>query len=91
MKRMDMQDENKTRAMFGIVEQWQQSGKSQNQFCAENGIRLHTLGYWVKRYRQSQAGHEGFASVSIGGEAERNPATPRIEVELPGGLVVRIY
>lgn len=86
-----MQDENKTRAMFGIVEQWQQSGKSQNQFCTENGIRLHTLGYWVRKYRQLQMGHEGFASVSIGGETERIHTTPRIEVELPGGLVVRVY
>jgi len=86
-----MQDENKTRAMFDIVEQWQQSGKSQNQFSIENGIRLHTLMYWVKKYRQLQTGHEGFATVSIDGEPERSPAIPRIEVELPGGLVVRVY
>jgi transposase-like protein len=77
--------------MFGIVEQWQQSGKSQNQYCIENGIRLHTLMYWVKKYRQSQTGHEGFASVSMSGEPERNPAIPRIEFELPGGLLVRVY
>ncbi len=86
-----MQDENKTKAMFGIVEQWQQSGKSQGQFCTENGVRLHTLRYWAKQYRQSQTGHEGFATVSVIGGQERNPATPRVEVELPDGLVLRVY
>ena len=41
-----MQDENKTQLMFVIVEQWQQSGKSQSRFSSENGIRLHTVWYF---------------------------------------------
>ena len=86
-----MQDQNKTSAMFEIVERWQQSGKSQHRFCAENAIRLHTLRYWVKRHRQLQNGHEGFMSVSMDGATGMSTSAPRIEVELSGGIVVRVY
>ncbi len=86
-----MQDENKTSTMFELVEQWQQSGKSQSQFSTENGIRLHTLGYWVKKYRESQDTHQGFASLRVSEEAKTYSAQPRIEIELGSGVVVRIY
>lgn len=86
-----MLDENKTSTMFELVEQWKQSGKSQSQFSSENGIRLHTLGYWVKKYRESQVTHQGFASLSISGDDRLPTAQPRIEIELDGGFVVRIY
>jgi len=86
-----MQDESKTQSMFEIVEQWQQSGKSQSHFSSENGIRLHTLGYWVKKYRESQDTNQGFASLAVSGEAKGQAADPRIEIELGSGLVIRIY
>jgi transposase-like protein len=86
-----MQDESKSQSMFEIVEQWQLSGKSQSQFSSENGIRLHTLGYWVKKYRESQDTHQGFASLTVMEEAKTHWAHPRIEIELGNGLVVRIY
>ena len=86
-----MQGENKTRSMFEKVEQWQQSGKSQSQFSSENGIRIHTLGYWVKKYRESQDTHQGFASLTVSEEAKTHSAQPRIEIDLGSGVVVRIY
>jgi len=86
-----MQDETKTAAMFDLVEQWQQSGLSQNQFCTENGIRLHTLGYWIKKHKQNQMGHEGFATLSLGSERANQPRLPKIEIELAGGFIVRIF
>ena len=86
-----MQDESKTQSMFDLVEQWQQSGKSQSQFSSENGIRLHTLGYWVKKHRESQDTHQGFASLTVSGEVKSQAAHPRIEIELGSGVVVRIY
>ena len=76
-----MQDEVKIQSMFELVEQWQQSGKSRRQFSSENGIRLHTLVYWVKRYRESQDTHQGFASLTVSGEAKIHSAQPRIEIE----------
>jgi len=77
--------------MFDLVEQWQQSGKSQSQFSSENGIRLHTLGYWVKKYRESHATNPGFAALTVSGETQTVSAPVRIEIELGSGIVVRIY
>ena len=86
-----MQDEFKIQSMFDLVEQGQHSGKSQNQFSVENGIKVHTLGYWIRKYRESQDTHQGFASLTVSGEAKTHSAQPRIEIELGSGVVVRIY
>jgi hypothetical protein len=83
-----MKEESKEAAMFDLVEQWRQSGKSQKQFSEENHIKLWTLLYWVQKYRQSKAPDQGFASLTISPESGANP---KIEIELTGGIVVRIY
>jgi len=88
-----MQDQIKTTAMFDLVEQWQQSGKSQSQFSSDNGIKHHTFGYWVKKYRETHEAHEGFTSlqVSDGDHVKSHPTPARIEIEFDGSIVVRIY
>ena len=83
-----MKEGTKAAAMFDLVEQWQQSGKSQKQFSEENRIKLWTLLYWVQKYRQSKVPDQGFASLTISPESGVNP---KIEIELTGGIVVRIY
>ena len=60
-----MKEETKAAAMFDLVEQWQQSGKSQKQFSEKNHIKLWTLLYWVQKYRQSKSPDQGFASLTI--------------------------
>lgn len=77
--------------MIELVEQWLESGKSQRQFSSENGIPLHTLGYWIKKHRESQLSHRGFASLTVSAQDKLQPAQARVEIELGEGLVVRIY
>ncbi|NOU47237.1 MAG: hypothetical protein HOO86_09265 [Bacteroidales bacterium] len=85
-----MQNQDKTADMFELVEQWQQSGKSQQQFSAENNIKLATFGYWVKKHRQQKVAEIGFAKVEL--EQHSNSSTAaRIEIELADGMVVRIF
>lgn len=87
-----MKEEAKATAMFDLVEQWRQSGKSQKQFSEENHIKLWTLLYWVQKYRQSKAPDRGFASLTISPEPRAGSGVnPKIEIELTGGIVVRIY
>jgi hypothetical protein len=86
-----MQEESKSSAMFDLVQEFQQSGKSQKQFSGEKRIRLHTFGYWVKKYNQSQGAHPGFASLTVGNEPRTQSAQPRMEIEFADGAVVRIY
>lgn len=87
-----MKEESKEAAMFDLVEQWRQSGKSQKQFSEENHIKLWTLLYWVQKYRRSKTPEQGFASLTLAPEpGARSGGNPKIEIELTGGIVVRIY
>ena len=87
-----MKEESKMAAMFELVEQWRQSGKSQKQFSEENHIKLWTLLYWVQKYGQSKAADQGFASLTLAPEPGAEPgANPKIEIEITGGIIVRIY
>lgn len=84
-----MQNEDKTAGMFELVEQWQQSGKSQQQFSSEQNIKLATFCYWVKKRRQQNTSEFGFAKVKLG--QHTSSITARIEIELAEGLVIRIF
>lgn len=85
-----MQNEDKAADMFKLVEQWQQSGKSQQQFSSEQNIKLATFGYWVKKHRQQKASEIGFAKVDLS-KSPLSSSTARIEIELAEGLVIRIF
>ena len=61
---------DKQRKMFGIIEQWEQSGLAQGFFCQQQGINLAMFGYWRAKYlrerKQGQA--TGFQEVKLGDE-----------------------
>jgi hypothetical protein len=86
-----MQNDTKTQSMYELVEQWQQSGKTQKQFSEENHIKLATFMYWVQKHRQINAPDHGFAALTIGQESGVGNPILKLEIELSGGIVVRIY
>jgi hypothetical protein len=86
-----MQNDTKTQSMYELVEQWQQSGKTQKQFSEENHIKLATFIYWVQKHRQINVTDHGFAALTIGQENGVENPIPKLEIELSGGIVVRIY
>jgi hypothetical protein len=86
-----MQNDPKTQSMYELVQQWQQSGKTQKQFSEENHIKKATFIYWVQKYRQVNAPDPGFASLTISQETGIGNPTPKLEIEITGGIVVRIY
>lgn len=85
-----IQNEDKTIMMFDLIEQWQQSGKSQNQFSTEHNIKLATFGYWVKKYRQQKASETGFAKIDLSGRSG-SAFSARIEIELGDGTILRVF
>ncbi len=86
-----IQNDSKTQSMYELVEQWQQSGKTQKQFSEDNHIKLATFIYWVQKHRQTNAPDHGFASLTISQETGVGISTPKLEIEISGGIVVRIY
>jgi len=74
-----------------MVEEWQQSGISQRQFCEKNRIKLSTFGYWVQKFNEAKIPDPGFATLRISPEPVSTLPVPKMEIELSGGVFVRIY
>lgn len=47
-----MTQEEKQIMMFGLVEQWQQSGVSQSAFAVSQGLSIVKFRYWIRKHRQ---------------------------------------
>ena len=62
--------------MFPLIREWESSGLSQKEFCAERGIKAHLFYYWLKRYREKdqsdRSRQAGFVSVEV------NPSTQAV-------------
>ena len=37
------------------IEQYESSGQTREAYCAEHGIKLHTLDYWRRKLKQTSA------------------------------------
>ena len=46
------------------IEQWQQSGLSQAEYCRRNNLKHHQLVYWKRRYLKTQT-DVSFAAVQL--------------------------
>ena len=71
----------KRQMMLALVEQWQQSGKTQKDFAAENEIALSKLHYWIKKKRQQQP--EGFLELT-------SPCTSPVIIRYPNGVELQL-
>lgn len=77
--------------MFELIEQWKQSGISQNAFCEQQSIRFHKFYYWYKCYRKdngiSDENNGGFVKLKI----EKPHVAPLVEIHFPGGVRVLFH
>ena len=48
-----------------MIEQWQQSGLSQKQFCMANNIAYHVFHYWYGVYKSELKTSRAFVPVNI--------------------------
>ena len=69
-----------------IIRQWQQSGKSMNEFCQELGITYNSLVGWCKQFKDKKAA-SGFTEVKIKSQSSLLFA----QVHLPGGVKIDLY
>ena len=68
--------------MLSLIEQWQESGKSQKSFCMEHDLTYTTFYYWLKRYRRGQD-ESNFLPVEISSGSY-------IEIRYPGGVILQL-
>jgi hypothetical protein len=72
--------------MFKLIEQWQQSGLTQNIFCEQQSIRYHVFHYWYKRYRQVHSDAENNNSNFVKLQIAKPVTSGLVEINFPGGM-----
>lgn len=83
---MTKQERNERRSeMFALIEQWQQSKKTQTAFCREHDIVYHIFGYWLKKYRQEHGENGNFLAMQLSDYADTG-----IEIRYPNGIVLHL-
>lgn len=73
---------NRQEEMLTLIEQWQESGRTQQAFCKEHDITFSTFYYWLKRYRR-RIDESGFLPVEI------SPGS-NIEIRYPDGIILQL-
>lgn len=68
--------------MLSKIEQWHDSGKTQQAFCQEHDLTFTTFYYWLKRYRRG-LDEINFLPVEISSGSH-------IEIRYPGGVVLQL-
>jgi hypothetical protein len=68
--------------MFQLVEEYQQSGRSQKEFCSQQGISLAKLNYWISKYRQERQPSAGFFKI----DTIPAPVQQPLEICYPNGV-----
>ena len=68
--------------MLSLIEQWQESGKSQQLFCQEHNLTYTTFYYWLRFYRR-RLDNSNFLPVEISSGSH-------IEIRYPGGVVLQL-
>lgn len=82
------------------VASWQAGKKTSGEYCADHGVAVHKLYYWLHKIKKEQAGMDGATtgflrvrpsevSATAPGYSGSNP--PSMEVNLPNGTRLIFY
>lgn len=75
---------NKEEEMLTLIEQWQESGKTQQSFCRDHNLAFSKFYYWLKRYRRGMD-YSTFLPVEISQSLNTN-----IEIRYPDGVILQL-
>lgn len=96
---------SKKEEMFALVEQWRGSGLTRKSFANQHGLKRESFDYWCKKQynevikadqpttasRKSQSAMPGFIELTSGLNMNAPSQPIRMELELPGGIRIKIY
>lgn len=73
---------NRREEMHSLIQQWYESGKTQQEFCQEHDLTFTTFYYWLKRYRRG-IDESSFLPVEVSSGSY-------IEIRYPGGIILQL-
>ncbi|MDQ2752194.1 MAG: hypothetical protein M3R72_04135 [Bacteroidota bacterium] len=72
--------------MFKLIEQWQQSGLTQNTFCEQQSMRYHVFHYWYRRYRRVHDEPKDANATFVKLQIAKPVMSGSVEINYPGGI-----
>jgi hypothetical protein len=97
---------SKKEQMFALVEQWRESGMTRKSFAIQHGFKNESFNYWCKKQynevvkvdqpkkiptQSSRAAMPDFVELTSGLDMNAQGQPIRMELELPGGIHIKIY
>jgi hypothetical protein len=79
--------------MFELVSKWRNSGQTRKVFALSHGITEASFDYWCSKHDSEQrlkTGQPKFIEITSP-LPDTKTDRPQIELELPGGLRIKIY
>lgn len=70
--------------MLSMIADWQQSGISKKQYCAEHGINEATFYYWFSRSKENGAASGRFIAL------DKSSQKSEVEVIYPNGVRIKL-
>ena len=85
--------EEKKEKMFSMVEQWRKSGLTRNEFAIQNGIKSASFEYWCRKQFNEvvKVQKPTFIEIGYSQVLPVDKKDPRVELEFPSGLRLKIY
>ena len=74
--------------MYAHIEDWQQSGLTQKDYCHQHDIKIHVFRYWLAKYRNDGEAEEGFVPVVTSSSAATLGVG--IHIRYPSGVQVQL-
>jgi len=87
---------NRKDKMYAVVQAWNGSELTRAEFARQHGISVTTLDNWRARFAQSPEStaknEPDFIELHLSDTSQSEPAaTPKVRLELPHGIVLKIY
>ena len=70
--------------MFKFVEEYKQSGLTQEQFCDQNGFSIFKFKYWITKYNKLKT--SSFIPLHV----KENQPSNSYRIDLPNGIVIHL-
>jgi hypothetical protein len=87
---MDKAYRNQERMLL-MIEQWEESGMSQDEFCRSEKIPKSTFYYWRKKYKEEKESLKNpFIPVTIKNDNKSLAVNTGITIDYPNGVRITI-
>jgi len=81
-----------------IISRYRSSGLSVSKFSEKEGVKASRLWYWLRKYKRPESSPSNFIELpspsilrSSALSIDSDESSSRIELELPGGIVLRVW